>query len=200
MHRKLFSGLFRLSFVLTALGVTQAPAQSPTYVNAPAPGRTFAYVVDSSMKTFSGGWSGSAPALRYAQNHPGSYVVFSNGGVLHRLDTPARLAELERTLAPMRELEARQKALAAEQKPLAAQQRDLGAQQRAASDPEEKGQLGAAQGAIGQEQGAIGAVQGTIGQKQGEIGRAFYAQVQTFLSACLADGSCPQVRSETAQR
>ena len=198
MHHPLFSRLLCFSLVASAIGTVSA--QSTTYMNSSHAGRTFAYVVDSSMKTFSGDWSGSVPALRYTKSHPGSYLVFSEGDVLHRLDTPARLADLERTLAPMRELEAKQKALAAEQKPLAAKQRDLGAQQRAASDPEEMGRLGAAQGAIGQEQGDIGAVQGNIGQKQGEIGRAFYAQVQTFISACLADGSCPQVTAETAQR
>lgn len=186
--------------LLVAEGIAAAQSISTSYSNASTSGRTFAYVVDSSMKTFSGYWSGSAPGLRYAQAHPGTYLVFIEGGVLHRLDTPARLAQLEKLQAPMRELEAKQKALAAEQKPLAAQQRELGAQQKAAKDPDEMGRIGAAQGAIGQEQGEIGAVQGAIGQKQGDVGRAFYSEVQGQITACLADGSCPAVTSEAARR
>lgn len=198
MYQEL-SRFYLSSLFVAALGASPASAQTAMQVNSSAPERPFAYVMNSAMRTSSGYGSGSAAVLRYAKSHPGSYVVFTDGGALHRLDAPASLSELERTLAPMRELATRQKALAAEQRPLAAQQRDLGAQQRAARDPEEMGRLGAAQAAIGQEQGDLGAVQGIIGRKQGEIGRAFHEKVRTLIGACLADGSCPQVAEASAQ-
>ena len=185
--------------LLAAAVAIQSGAQSPQEAKS-AKDRAFVYVAGSSMNTFSGEWSGMAPLLRYTKSHSGTYVVFSEGGALYRLDTPALMTDLERTLAPMRELEAKQKVLAAEQKPLATQQRSLGAQQRAATDPETMGRVGAVQGAIGQEQGAIGRVQGEIGRRQGEIGRVFGEKVQTMISACLADRSCPRVESETASR
>ena len=186
--------------LLAGCAVAGLPAQTIHFSDESKPEITYAYVVRSSVNTISGSWSGSAPLLRYAQSHPGSYLVFSEDGVLRRLDLPARISALEQLEVPMRELEARQKALQAEQKPLEEQQRRLEAQQQAAVDPQEKGRVGILQGAIGQEQGAIGRVQGGIGRQQGELGRAFNGKVKAMISECLKDNSCPQVVTETAHR
>lgn len=185
---------------LAGCTVAVLPAQTMRFSDSSKPEITYAYVLRSTVNTISGSWSGSAPLLRYAQSHTGTYVVFSEGGVLRRLDTPARMLELERAQAPMRELEAKQKALGAEQTPLEEQQRRLEAQQQAAQDPQEHSRVGIVQGAIGREQGTIGRVQGEIGRQQGEVGRAFNGKVQSMIEDCFRDKSCPLVATETARR
>ena len=192
---------WNLSLVGCAFSVLHAqnigPADGST---SPHP---FAYVLRSSASIFSvswlGNWSGSSPLLRYAHDHPGSYVVFSENGALRRLDTPACMRELEQAQLPLRELDAKQKALGQEQKPLEEQQKRLAAQQRAAESPQEQGRVGMVQGAIGGEQGVIGRLQGEIGKQQGEIGRALNERVQALIDACVRDGSCPRIATDTAQ-
>ncbi len=164
------------------------------------PHRSFALVSGSSVM-LNGAWEDGSPLNLYAHAHQGHYIVFWQEGTLHRLDTPARIADIERDYAPMAPLAARQKELAARQKPFAEQQKTLAAQQRAAAgNPAEQGRIGGEQGKIGQLQGDIGRQQGEIGRQQGEIGRAVYAKVQTMLDGCLADRSCPAVASESARR
>ncbi len=164
------------------------------------PHRSFAFVQGSTV-TLNGSWEDGSPLQLYAHSHAGHYIVFWADGVLHRFDTPARIAEVERDYAPMAPLEARQKELSARQKPFAEQQKTLAAQQRAAvGDPAEQGRIGQEQGKVGRLQGELGRRQGEIGRQQGEIGRAVYRKVQGMLTACLADGSCPRVDAETAGR
>lgn len=194
-----FAGAFALSVLPLSV-----PAQSKpdiSYFNdGDAHQRSFALVVQSSPVTINGSWHGTADLARYAGDHAGTYIVFSENGELRRLDNPERLAEAQHLYEPMAALAAQQRALAAEQRPLAAQQRALGMQQRAAATPVEMQSLGAAQAAIGAQQGDIGRVQGEIGRKQGEIGRAFHSRVEAMLDACVANGSCPRVTAEAAHR
>ena len=178
----------------------QAKPDISYYNDGEANQRSFALVLESSPVTINGSWHGTTDLARYAQDHAGTYIVFSENGELRRLDNPERLREAQRLYEPMTALAAQQRALAAEQRPLAAQQRALGAQQRAATTPVEMQSIGAAQAALGAQQGNIGRVQGEIGRKQGEIGRALHARVEAMLDACLTDGSCPRVSAEAARR
>lgn len=185
----------KLSFLALCLSpaCAQTVAHNGTSMVFDGVERPFALVVNSSTVTVNGGWHALDPLPGYTQAHPGSYIVFVQGGELHRLNTPERVADAEKLYAPMLSLEARQRALAAEQRPLAEQQRALAAEQRAAVNPAEQGRIGALQGKLGAQQGAIGERQGEIGRKQGEVGRAFYDRVQAMLEVCLTDGSCPRV-------
>ena len=187
-------------FLLPCSLFAQIKADVSYFNDTDGPQRSFAFVVQSSVVTMNGGWHPTADLARYAREHAGTYIVFVQGDELHRLDSPERLAEAQQIYAPMRDLATRQQTLAAEQKPLAAQQQVLEAQQRAANDPREMTRIGAEQASLGQKQGDIGRLQGAIGQKQGEIGRAFYSRVQAMLTACMADGSCPRVAAQAAQR
>lgn len=186
--------------------------------------RSFAVVDEASIGSFQGSWNEESPVLRYAHQHPtGRYVVFTDKGVLYRLDNGKRLDEIREMYAPLKELSKRQEALAQAQQPLARQQallartqqplaqeqRSLAQQQRGASNPadqgrlgraqgilgEQQGDLGRAQGILGEQQGQIGAIQGELGRKQGEIARANYTRMQTIFDGCLADGSCSRVSS-----
>ncbi len=173
-------------------------AQQPSTPPVPPPERTFAIVEGSSIRTFQGSWQPSSPLFRYVHDHPGTYVVFTQGDGLYRLDKPDQIAEVRRLYAPMKEYSVQQEALARTQKPLARDQQALAAQQRETADPAEKGRIGTAQGAIGQEQGEIGAVQGELGRQQGQIGKAAYKQMQVIFDRCLADGSCVRTGAETS--
>ena len=170
------------------------------FQNASAPERSYAYVHGTVTRSVSGDWSDTAGTLRYANSRSGWYLVFQESGSLYRLDAPARMTELDHTLAPMRELEIRQQALAAGQKSLANQRKVLAAEQQSANTPGEMAQVGAVQGAIGQEQGEIGRLQGELGRQQGEIGRAFNLRAKEMIDACLRDGSCKRVSTDAAQR
>lgn len=194
---------FAMSIPLFCLPLSVFGQAKPdvSYLNDSDPHqRSFALVVESSVVTMNGGWHPIAQLARYAGSHAGTYIVFTQDGQLRRLENPQRLAEAQQLYEPMRALAAKQQALAAEQKPFAEQQRALDSQQRAATDPHEMTRIGAEQAAVGREQGEIGQLQGAVGRQQGEIGRAFYNRVQVFLDACLADGSCPRVAREIAQR
>ncbi len=187
------------ALLLLSASASLASAQDEAHEDA-MPHRSFALVQSSSV-TLNGSWEDGSPLQIYAHSHPGHYLVFWQGGALHRLDTPARIAEVERDYAPMAPLEARQKELAARQKPFAEQQKTLAAQQReAAGNPDEQGRIGQQQGKVGQLQGNIGRQQGEMGRQQGEIGRAVYVKVQGMLTACLTDSSCPRVAAETDGR
>lgn len=163
-------------------------------------GRPFALVVNSSTLISNGDWQLLHSLGAYTQQHPGNYIVFSQGGTLHRLGTPERVAEAQRLYVPLIPLAAKQHALAEQQKPFAAEQRALAAEQRTATDAAEMGRIGALQGEVGRQQGAIGARQGEIGRRQGELGKALYDRVQGMLDACLSDGTCPSVPEQTASR
>ncbi len=164
---------FSAAFLLAAAPVAKPQEHKTAKVVSP-PERTFAVVERSSLRTYQGSWQQDAPLLRYVHNHPGTYVVFAQGGELYRLDRPEQMAEVERLYAPLQELSVRQEALAQAQKPLAQRQQALGAQQRAEADPLQKGRIGQAQGALGQEQGDLGALQGELGRRQGGVARAAY--------------------------
>ena len=197
--------ILRLTAVCAALSLpiaiwAQTRPDVSYFNDGDASHRSFALVVESSPVTINGSWHGTNDLARYAQEHAGTYIVFEDGGALRRLETPDRLAEAQHLYEPMRALAARQRALAAEQQPLAEQQRALAAQQQAATSPDEMRRIGAIQSDLGAQQGDIGRIQGEIGRQQGQIGRAFYARVQTMLTACLADGSCPRVPVEAARR
>ena len=189
-----------LCFSLLPLGIlAQTKPENTVIFNDGESSRSFALVVGSSVETLEGEWHEESPLLRYTQSHPGTYLVFTKDGQLYRLDDPARIAEAERTYAPMRELASKQKALAAEQKPLADKQHALGAEQRSAATAEEHERIGMEQGAVGAQQAQIGRQQGEIGRQQGDLGRALYRQLQTMSDACLADGTCPRVPGEASR-
>ncbi len=189
------------ALLLLAASVSFAHTQTSAPATEAKPEhRSFAFVSGSAVM-LNGSWEDGSPLQIYAHAHTGHYIVFWQDGILHRLDAPARIEEIEREYAPMAPLEARQKELAARQKPFAEQQKALAARQKAAQgDPTEQGRIGQEQGRLGQQQGDLGQQQGEIGRQQGEIGRAVYLKVQTMLTACLADGSCPRINSEAAQR
>ena len=194
---------FVASLALSLLPVALFAQTSPEIAysaGSDGPPRSFALVVQSSLVSESGDWHAIAQLAHYAQRHPGTYIVFTQDGVLRRLDTPKGLAEAQHLYDPVRQLAKSQEVLAAEQKPLAEQQQSLGAQQRAATDPHQMTRIGAAQAALGREQGDLGQQQGAIGREQGELGRVAYHRVQSMLDACVADRSCLPVTDETAQR
>lgn len=195
---------FAMPFALLCCMPLAAEAQQHgVYIsdNDSSSNRAFA-LVNGSEVMLNGAWDNEGGQVsRYAHAHPGHYIVFAEGGQLHRLDDPARISEAEQAYAPMVPLNARQHELALQQKPLADQQRALAEKQRAArGNPEEQGRIGQEQGRLGEQQGAIGEKQGEIGRQQGEIGRAFYNKVQGMLTTCLANNSCPRVSSDTARR
>ena len=190
-----------LAFSLLPVGLfAQARPEVSYYHDDEGSQRAFALVVNSALLTINGSWHPMPSLTAYAHDHAGTYIVFTQNGELHRLDTPKQVAEAQLLYAPMRELAAQQEALAAEQRPLAAQQQALGAEQRAASDPHEMTRIGAEQAAVGAQQAGIGQQQGAIGREQGAIGRAFHNRVEAMLETCLADGSCPRVSSESAKQ
>lgn len=180
--------------------VAAAQMTMQDFSGEPGPQRAFALVVGSTVQTIDGPCGASAKLNKYAQQHPGTYIVFVQDGDLYRLDASVSLTKAKALYAPMRSLMIRQAALAAEQVPLAHTQRALGEEQRTAVDPGEKGRIGAAQGAIGQQQGAIGELQGQIGREQGLVGRTFYRHVEAMLNDCVANHSCTRVSVESAQR
>lgn len=155
--------------------------------------RSFSLVLGSAVETVRMTWGQGDTLEEYVHSHPGRYLVFSQEGVLHRLDREPDVHAAEAAYAPMQALEARQKALAAQQRPLAEQQKALAAEMRGASTPVEMQRIGAAQGSLGRQQGEIGGKQGEIGRRQGELGRALNASVQRMIDTCLRDGSCPVV-------
>ena len=181
---------------MLGVGLLAQSKESTTVINHEEPtSRSFVIVDHSDVRTMQGSWHDSAALFRYVHDHPGTYVVFQQAGGVYRLDSPERLAEVQRLYAPMKALSVQQDALAHAQGPLAKQQQNLGQQQRAATDPEDKGRIGTAQGAIGSEQGDLGAMQGALGHQQGEVARAAYKRMQTIFDQCLANGSCPRVAS-----
>ncbi len=199
MHASRFAAFFSLTFLPLGL-LAQTKPETAYLPGGDGQKRTFAFVVHSQVLTISGEWRPIFQISRYAHDHTGTYIVFTQDGELRRLDKPESVNEAERMYSPMRELAVKQKVLDALQKPLDKQQDRLGAEQKAATDPSEKEHIGVAQGALGAEQGDIGQLQGAIGRQQGEVGRAFYNRVQAMLSACVVDGTCPRVTTEAAQR
>lgn len=188
---------------LCAPVVLVAAAQTST---SPAPDGDFHYRPDRQivvyenghMLTQEGGWSESNALRRYAAAHPtlagGNFVLFQDaGGPIRQLTQPESLARVQATYAPMKALNAQQAALATQQKPLALQQSALATEMRAAGSPAQMTEIGQRQGKIGRQQGEIGHQQGVIGQQQGTVGRAFYAQLQSILDACLQNNTCPAV-------
>ncbi len=141
-----------------------------------------------------GRWDNGSRLVEYAQMHRGEeFLVFEQGGVLYRLDTPAELRSLAELYQPLQHLGSLQSELAASMAPLSMQQAALGEQMRATHNYAMMGRIGRQQGSIGRRQGEIGREQGVIGRQQGVLGRALYQNAQEAIDRCLKEKSCAAV-------
>jgi hypothetical protein len=171
-------------------------------------GRSYLLKLKQNTMSFQNYGHGESQLREYAEAHVGNYLLFLEAGRLYRLDSPEKIAELDRLYTPLhalsieqQALSAQQQALAAKQQPLAVQQQALGREQAALGQQQrtmsgggaapsaaaaqnaighEQSSLGRVQSGIGEEQSSIGSIQGKIGREQGEIGRQQGAVAKTL--------------------
>jgi hypothetical protein len=187
--RTAFLGVVLLSCQLNMVG--QEPAQ--TTERYEGKDNSFALVVASKVITTEGDWRQSDRLRSYANDHQGTYIVFTRAGDL-LLDTdPSVISKAVTLYKEVAKLNEQQLQLGAKQAPLSKHQADLAAKMKEATSPEQMQLIGAEQGKVGREQGAVGREQGIVGQQQGVAGRAFYNSVQSSLRRCVEDRSCSKV-------
>ena len=192
MTRKLWTGFILLLVAGAAWEANglraQTTEQVPSDSTAQWHGRAFLLALrGEGIVDESGGWSADNGLRTYAKAHPdASFLVFAQGGMLFRLDTPAELQRLAEMHEPLESLGALQAQLSRSMAPLSEQQSNLSAQMRATSHPKDMGR-------IGHEMGVIGQQQGVIGREQGVLGRAFYASTQELIDKCLTEKTCTAV-------
>ncbi len=145
-----------------------------------------------------GSRAGEHAERRYAETHAGTYVLFLEGGQMHRLDDAKDMAEVASFHERMRPLEAQQRELGIQQRPLSARMDALGRQMHATTDTARMTELGSQMNALGKQMSALGEQQSAIGKQQGELGHAMGKRVSELIEACLKNNTCPVVATPSA--